>query len=226
MSIGVGKSLGRWKPLLVAAAAVLGVMLAFAPTATAQTDYSSNDQYKDRSSQYDQYNCGDCEPESASDCPDCGAGVGRNAREIIGGPGGTAGKDDFSAALEAARSHQETPPALAAETGTGAGLEPGETPGAESGAREDIHEEPAEIGGAGTGRDGAGEANTREVANEDGDRSQVRDQEGGPEDGRDSGQNSVAGRFLGGSETAILGASIVGTLLMAGFLVSRGSLRS
>lgn len=222
--IGTGESFGgRWRPLLAAAAA-LGMMLTFAPTAAAQTGYSSNDQYKDRSNQYDQYGCVDCEP--ASGCPDCGAGVGKNAKEIIGGLGGTAGKDDFSAALEAARSHRETPPALAAEeTGTGAGLEPSKTPGAESGTHEDIHGEPAEIGGASTGRDGAMEANAREVANEDGDLSQVADQEGRPEGGRGSGRNSVAGRFLGGGGAAILGASIVGTLLMAGFFVNRGSLR-
>lgn len=207
--ISAGKSLGRWRSLLAAAVAVLGIMLVSAPTAAAQTGYSSNDQYKDRSSQYDQYSCPGCEPESASDCPDCGKGAGRYAKEIIGGPGGTAGKDNFSAALEAARSQQGAPPALAAETGT----------------HEDIHGEPAKIGGVGTERDGAGEADTREAANEDGDRSQVRDQEGGPEDGGGSGRSSVAYGLLGGGGAAILGVSIVGTLLMAGFFVSRGSLR-
>lgn len=83
--------------------------------------------------------------------------MGRNAKEIIGGPGGTAGQDGFSAALEAARSHRETPPAIAAETGTDEGL-PAE-PSESAGTDENIH----------------GKANTREAANEDGDRSQVRD---------------------------------------------------
>lgn len=232
--IGTGESFGgHWKPLL-AAAAVLGMMLAFASTAAAQIgdpadpnmEPGPDDLFEGGYGQYgDQYSCPGCEPESASDCPDCGAGVGKNAKEIIGGPGGTAGKDDFSAALEAARSHQETHPALAAETGTGDGLEPSKAPGAESVTHEDIHGEPAKIGGASTGRDGATEANARELANEDGDRSQVSYQENKPEGGRGSGQSSVAGRFLGGSGAAILGASIVGTLLMAGFFVNRGSLR-
>lgn len=101
--IGAGKSLGHWRPLL-AAVAVFGMVLAFASAAAAQVGDSSNDQYKNRSSQYDQYSCSGCEPSSG--CPDCGTGVGKDAKEIIGGPGDNAGKNDFSAALEAARSHR------------------------------------------------------------------------------------------------------------------------
>lgn len=204
--IGAGKSLGHWRPLL-AAVAVFGMVLAFASAAAAQVGDSSNDQYKNRSSQYDQYSCSGCEPSSG--CPDCGTGVGKDAKEIIGGPGDNAGKNDFSAALEAARSHRDASPALAAETGTGADPKPSGTPVAGSGSDTDIRKE----------------TSARKAANEDGGRSPVRDQQDRLGDDKGSGDNSMAGKLLGKGGVVALGASIVGTLLMAGFLVSRGSLR-